>query len=304
MNNLAASVKARLLNLARAKGIDFNRVQLLYVQERFLARLAASGQREHFVLKGGLYLYSRYGSLARPTKDMDLLGRGTSGEIASVVRAIQEIIAVALEDGVVFDAASLHGWVIKEDQEYEGVRVTVTGLLGSSRQPVQIDVGFGDAITAGPVELAFPTLLPGDDDHPPTLLAYSIETLIAEKFQAMVTLGQVNTRYKDFYDLWRAAHTEPLEARNLRRALEATFARRGTPLEQANALFAAAEVSATRQQQWAIYRRKTDPAAPPLFQTVQQTIRSLLEPVVQGTATGVWNGTTLTWAPTSEGVEP
>jgi predicted nucleotidyltransferase component of viral defense system len=297
MKNLSASVKARLLNLARAQGIDFNRVQLLYVQERFLARLAVSPHRDHFVLKGGLYLYSRYGTLARPTKDMDLLGRATSSEIAAVLRAVGEIIALTLEDGVVFDVASLHGSIIKEDQEYEGVRVTLTALLGSSRQPIQIDVGFGDAITAGPVELAFPTLLASDEEVPPTVLAYSLETVIAEKFEAMVSLGEVNTRYKDFYDLWRIACTERLEATLLRQALESTFARRGTRLEQAGALLANASGSAARQQQWAIYQRKTDPNAPLAFEAVQRVIRVWLEPVVRGAATGVWEATSMTWMP-------
>jgi predicted nucleotidyltransferase component of viral defense system len=238
MKDLPASIKARLMKLARAQGIDFNRVQLLYVQERFLARLASGAHRDQFVLKGGLYLYSRYGTLARPTKDVDFLGRAAPSDVESVVQAVREIISLKLEDGVTFDPEAVMGSVIKEDQEYEGVRVNLIGMLGRSRQPLQIDVGFGDAITAGPVKLEFPTLLNLDGLSTPMILAYSIETVVAEKFEAMVSLGEVNTRYKDFYDIWKITHTERLEAKVLREALMNTFARRGTKLERASTVFA------------------------------------------------------------------
>jgi predicted nucleotidyltransferase component of viral defense system len=300
MKDLPASIKARLMNLARAQGIGFNRLQLLYVQERFLARLASGAHRDQFVLKGGLYLYSRYGTLARPTKDVDFLGRATPSDVESVVQTVREIISLELKDGVTFDPEAVTGSVIKEDQEYEGVRVNLIGMLGRSRQPLQIDVGFGDAITAGPVKLEFPTLLNLDGPNAPTILAYSIETVVAEKFEAMVSLGEVNTRYKDFYDIWKIAHTEQLEAKVLREALMNTFTRRGTKLERASSVFAHEYgIGADRQGQWAIFRRKTDLNAPTAFKDLLGEIQGLLEPVVLGRASGRWEPALAVWQPES-----
>jgi predicted nucleotidyltransferase component of viral defense system len=287
MKDLPASIKARLMNL------DFNRVQLLYVQERFLARLASGAHRDQFVLKGGLYLYSRYGTLARPTKDVDFLGRAAPSDVESVVQAVRKIISLELEDGVTFDPEAVTGSVIKEDQEYEGVRVNLIGMLGRSRQPLQIDVGFGDAITAGPVKLEFPTLLNLDGLSTPTILAYSIETVVAEKFEAMVSLGEVNTRYKDFYDIWKIAHTERLEATVL-------STRRGTKLKRASSVFAREYgIGADRQGQWAIFRRKTDVNAPTEFKDLLGEIQGLLEPVVLGSASGRWEPALAIWQPES-----
>ena len=285
------------MNLARARDMEYNRVQLLYVQERFLARLAAGSHRERFVLKGGLYLYSRYGALARPTKDIDLLGQATSSDIQAVVEAMRETVTVELEDGVVFDPDSVSGEAIKQDQEYEGVRVKLTAHLGLSRQTLQIDVGFGDAVTAGPVDLEFPMLLDSGDVQRFTLLAYSVETVVAEKFEAMVSLGEINTRYKDFYDLWRIGVTERLEASVLRAALEATFARRGTPLAEARTVFSLTDdLSATRQQQWAIFQAKTDTSAPQAFSDVLNAIAAFLGPVaLQALATGRWEPASSAW---------
>jgi predicted nucleotidyltransferase component of viral defense system len=138
MKDLPASIKARLMNLARAQGIDFNRVQLLYVQERLLARLASGAHRDQFVLKGGLYLYSRYGTLARPTKDVDFLGRAAPSDVESVVQTVREIISLKLEDGVSFDPEAVMGSVIKEDQEYEGDH----GRTGQARVPHLAELGW------------------------------------------------------------------------------------------------------------------------------------------------------------------
>lgn len=281
IKNISASVKARLMNLAKAQKLEFNRVQLLYVQERFLARLALSPHREHFILKGGLYLYSRYGTLARPTKDMDFLARATTNDIVSVVRHIQEIVGIPLEDGIRFDPESVVGSIIKPDQEYEGVRVNVLGFLGSSRQSLQVDIGFGDAITAGPVSLEYPILLELDTLVIPNILAYSIETVVAEKFEAMVSLGEINTRYKDFYDVWKISQTEALEGNILQQAIQATFKRRGTALEGAKLIFTAEfAMQAQKQKQWDIFRRRTDANAPETLKEILEEIKTLLEPIV------------------------
>ena len=140
MKNLAASVKARLLNIARNEGRDFNRVLLLYMQERFIARLAESEYQDRFVLKGGVYLYLRYGSQARPTVDLDLLGLALSPKLDTVAAAMREVAGIALEDGVHFNPDSVRASRIREDAICEGVRVKLTAYLGSARVPLQIDV--------------------------------------------------------------------------------------------------------------------------------------------------------------------
>ena len=198
----AASVRQRLLNRARKEGEDFQLLLTLYCIERFLYRLSLSEHSEQFVLKGAmLFLLWRERSY-RPTRDLDLLGRGESsfahleGRFRSVCRTEVE------SDGVEFDPSSVRASEIREEQEYGGVRVAVAARLGQARITLQIDIGFGDAITPKAQKVDFPSIL----DFPRArLLAYPRETVVAEKFQAMVVLGIANSRMKDFYDLWELA---------------------------------------------------------------------------------------------------
>ena len=150
----------------------------MYVQERFLARLSASDHRERFVLKGGLFLYSRYGEAARPTRDLDLLGRATPADVERVAEMMREIAALEMADGVRFDPDSVRAARTKEAADYEGVRVRLVGSLERARQPIQIDVGFGDVVTPAPQELDYPTLLDLGNLPAPRVLAYSLETVI------------------------------------------------------------------------------------------------------------------------------
>jgi predicted nucleotidyltransferase component of viral defense system len=200
--NLAASVRARLLNLAKKSGRGYNALQLLYFQERFLARLARSPYRKQLVLKGGLFLYGRYGEAARPTQDIDLHGQTLQNEVADVLEAMRAIAAVDLaEDGVRFNLATLTAAPIQVEADYPGVRVRLEGILGKAREVLWLDVSFGNVITPAPSELDFPTLLAVDS---PRLLASSLETVLAEKLQAAAALGISNSRAKDFYDLFQA----------------------------------------------------------------------------------------------------
>lgn len=233
MKNLAASVRARLLNLAREENRNYNRLTLLYLQERFLARLGESPYKEKFILKGGLYLYSRYGAAARPTRDLDLLGRGIPNDMETIAEVLREVLSQPMEDGVSFDPDSLKTQRIKEGAEYEGVRVNFTARLDSLRTQLSLDVGFGDKINPAPKPLDFPVLLNLTEAPSPTILVYNIETVIAEKLQAMAFLGYQNSRAKDFYDLYYASRTESLNAASLRKTVRATFAHRATPLEDA-----------------------------------------------------------------------
>jgi predicted nucleotidyltransferase component of viral defense system len=228
--NIAASVRDRLLHLARKSGEDFTYVLTRYALERLLVRLAASKHKGTFILKGAMLFRVWSPQVHRPTKDLDLLGSGDP-DPNRVAALFAEIADVAVEDdGVVFDPKSVKAARIKEDAEYEGVRVNVTARLGSARLELQIDVGFGDAVTPGTIDVGFPTLLPMTA---PKLRAYPKETVVAEKVQAMVFLGIANSRMKDFFDVWFLATNFEFEGVVLARAIQATFERRKTELPKA-----------------------------------------------------------------------
>jgi predicted nucleotidyltransferase component of viral defense system len=278
--NMAASVRARLLNLASNDGQRYGRLELLYLQERFLARLSATGYRNHLVLKGGLFLYSQFLEKARPTRDIDFLGSAIPAEPAVLDVAFREIAAVDIEDGARFDTGKLSMQKIKEGAEYEGQRVQLMGYLGSARQPISIDIGFGDAVTPAATALNFPVLL---DHSVPQLLAYSLETVVAEKFHAMVYLGVINTRYKDFDDLYRIASSQTFTSALLLRAIGRTFERRNTALADRAMLFEAEYRSdSNRQKQWLAFGRKNAAVAPVDFSQLMLLLKDWLEPLLLG----------------------
>jgi len=225
--NVAASVRQRLYDVAQRRGEDFQLVLVRYALERFLYRLAASPHSSSFILKGALLFSAWTGAPHRATRDLDMLGRGENA-IESMVEAFRNVCLQAVEeDGLEFDTETMRGERIREDEEYEGVRVRLEARLGSARIPVQIDVGFGDAVTPGPVELDYPTLLELPAPH---VRAYSRETVVAEKVHAIAVLGISNTRLKDFYDLLVLARTFAFEGTALAAALAATFERRRTAI--------------------------------------------------------------------------
>lgn len=251
-SNVAASVRQRLLNHAKERGEDFNFVLGRYAAERLLYRLSISEHAEDFVLKGALLFLLWTGHLYRPTRDVDLLGFGDSS-IKRLEDALRDICGLeATADGLVFAADSVKGAKIREDQEYEGVRITLLAFLEKARIPLQIDVGFGDAITPGAVAVEFPLLLETPALPGPKLNAYPRETVIAEKLEAMVALGMANSRMKDFADLSTLARSFDFDGATLVRAVRNTFERRGTPLPESTPIALTAEFSedATKATQW------------------------------------------------------
>lgn len=225
--NSAASIRARLLNVSKQTGEDFQTLLNRYAIERFLYRLGVSDQSENFVLKGAMLFAAWQGNLHRPTKDLDLLGFGDSTPDA-VADRIRWIAVLPADDGILFDPPSVKAEVIREDAEYEGIRVRLGASLEQARIRLQIDIGFGDAVDPAPVRSAFPAIL--TQVEPATLRMYPQETVIAEKLQAMVVLDIRNSRMKDFYDLWYLAQTGSFDLSVLRRAAVATFERRRTAL--------------------------------------------------------------------------
>ena len=193
-SNLAASVRARLLNLSRRRGVEFQLVLSEFAIERLLFRLGESAQGARYVLKGAM-LFKLWSDVRhRATWDLDLLGGGANG-VADVVAVLRDLCAIRDEDAILFDAASLAGEEIRAADEYAGARVRLEARLGGARIPVQVDVGFGDAVEPAPTRQTYPTLL---GHSPPRILAYPREAVVAEKVEAMLSLGVTNSRMKDF----------------------------------------------------------------------------------------------------------
>lgn len=254
--NLAASVGHRLRNIAKAQGEQLQNVLNRYGLERLLYRLSQSSHRERFVLKGALLFTLWSEEPHRRTRDLDLLGFGAE-QIAEWEQVFREICGVSVEaDGLEMLAASVRGEIIRVEEEYAGVRIKLMAMLGKARIPLQVDVGFGDAVSPAPQEMTFPTLL---DLPSPALRAYRPETVIAEKFQAMVDLGLRNTRLKDFYDIWKLAQQFEFEGEVLAEAIRATFARRNTalPLDVPLALSDKFAEDTLKISQWAGFLRKS-----------------------------------------------
>ncbi len=248
----AASVRQRLLNLSRKSGEDFQLLLTRYAIERLLYRLAESEHAPHFVLKGAMLFALWTGEMHRPTRDLDLLGfgDGSEGRLTAVFRALCS--AMVPDDGLTFSPETVKIAPIREDQEYGGQRVTLGVRLGNARLDLQIDVGFGDAVTPRPESVTYPTLLGMD---PPRLRAYPRPTVIAEKLEALVKLGLTNSRMKDFYDLAVLARTFPFTGSVLREAIRATFTRRQTalPSETPVALTEVFATDETKRRQWAAF---------------------------------------------------
>ena len=285
LKNVAASVHQRLLNLARASGRPFNELTQYYALERWLYRLARSEHRSHFVLKGALMLLVWKLPVTRPTRDIDLLGR--VGNDLEKVRAIMAAICqVPVEDdGMVFDSAGVATSRIAEDADYEGVRATFQATLGNVRLPMQIDIGFSDLVTPEPVSITYPTLL---GQPAPELSAYNRETAIAEKFEAMVKLGELNSRMKDFFDVWLLSQKEGFRAQELGAAVARTFQRRDTPISVDPVCFGEAfAASAAKAVQWQAFVRRGRFADPvPAFAEVVGAVAGFLRPVCSALLTG------------------
>lgn len=226
IRNMGASVRGRLLNLSRETGQNYNLLLTRYALERLLYRMTQTSHKDRFVLKGAMLITTWFDDPYRPTRDIDLLGFGDP-EPEAMLEIFREICAVEFDDGVEFDRDALRVTANREDLAYGGLRLQTNALIGGARLRIIVDIGFGDAIEPGLEPLELPVLL---DQPAPKLRAYARETVVAEKFQAMVMIGQANTRLKDYYDLWVLSQSHAFEEERLARAIAATFQRRETPL--------------------------------------------------------------------------
>ena len=280
--NVAASVRARLLNVAKAQGVDFNQVLVRFALERILYRLTQSQHADRFLLKGALLFTLWYDMPHRATRDADLLGFGAS-DLASVAETFRDIAAVAVDDGIAFDPASVTVEEIRKEAGYGGVRVIITGELAKARCKTQIDVGFGDAVTPAPVDSVYPVLL--DDLPAPKLRAYPTYTVISEKLHAIALLGMTNSRLKDYFDLSVLLERETLDAGVLAQAIQATFERRGTSVPHAAPVGLTDEFAhdASRQLLWLAFLKKN--ALPPApLPAIVDRLRTALAPALRQAA--------------------
>lgn len=275
---MVASIHARLLNLAKARGDDFNMVLTRYAIERFLYRLSLGPAREAYWLKGALLFDLWFDVPHRPTRDADFLGFGPA-DIEALASTIREICVVTVDDGMEFDTASITIEEIREEANYGGLRVRLVGRLGNARCTVQLDVGYGDAVTPGPEEAVYPTLL--DEQPAPHLRVYPRAAVAAEKLEAIVSLGMANSRMKDYFDLRALALEGVLDARLLGDAIAATFQRRGTavPVDVPLGLSDEFARDAAKRAQWKAFLGKNRLDAPTLDEVIGEVRRFVTEPL-------------------------
>ena len=236
MSNYGQSVKVRLFNLAKRENIRYQQLVTRYFQERLLFRLSLSEYRAHFVLKGGALLYAYERFAARPTLDIDFMGNRIDNNQENIKAAFCSICDISYEaDGVHFHADTLTADAITVEKEYPGIRVSLIATLDSIRQSISMDIGFGDIVIPKPVELDYPVLLA--DFPSANIIAYSLETVVAEKFQTMIERTTFNSRMKDFFDLYRIFLKQSFNSALLQEAIQATFVNRGTHYSDNHILF-------------------------------------------------------------------
>ena len=276
--NLPASVQARLLNIAKAEGRDYAQVLTKYALERLLYRLSVSKHAESFLLKGALLFDLWFDIPLRPTRDIDLLGFGLA-ELPHVIGVFEDLCQMGSEDGMMFLADSIKAEEIRKEANYTGIRVSMVALLGTARTAIQVDIGYGDAVTPPPETATYPVLL--EDFPAPVLRVYPRYTVVAEKIETIVTLGIANSRMKDYFDLYVLNKHGGFDPEILRSAITATFARRGRALPKNIPVGLSDEFGADKQKQlqWKAFIKKNQLKNTELIDVVQ-TIRGWLAPIL------------------------
>lgn len=273
--NIGESVRSRLKNIAVKEGSDFNAVLTRYGLERLLYRIGESEHSKQFLLKGALLFNLWYDMPHRPTKDIDLLGFGDN-DLAYIKQTFSEICRISADDGISFLTESVTVDTIKKDGDYTGARVELFGELAKAKIKIQIDIGYGDAVTPGPIDAHYPVLL--SDLPAPKIRTYPIYTVIAEKLHAIAFLGMANSRLKDYLDLYVLLSKEQLDNQVLAKAIQATFTRRGMDLPEALPIGLTDEFAndSSRESMWKAFLRKNELEQKPLTEVIA-VIRSLIQ---------------------------
>lgn len=293
IKNVAASVKERLRNIAAQSNNEFQSVVRQYVQERFLFRLSKSIYSKNFILKGALLFVAHDISRNRPTRDIDFLGSAISNELNDIIEVVKEILKFNFEDGVTFDADSVEAENIVEDGDYHGIRIKFYAYMENSKERVQLDIGFGDKITSGPIVIEFPTLL---EFPPPKINVYSIEAAIAEKFEAIVSLQLQSSRMKDFYDVMFFAEHYEFKKDILLKAIQTTFKHRSTDIEQRKMIYEDKfKMDAQLQKLWVTFLDRSKLVSVSSFSEAVTKIQSFIEPVFDKKTRNNWNSQKWKW---------
>lgn len=281
MKNIQASIRQRLLNMAREKGENLQLLLTRYGLERLLYRLVRSRYRGEFVLKGAFLFFAWGQGAERPTRDIDLLGYGPP-DISKLEGVFHELCGIdAPGDGLEFLEDSIRGEAIREEAIYDGIRLRMESRLGNARIDLQVDVGFGDKVYPAVRELEYPVLL---DHDPPRILVYPPEAVVAEKVEAMVSLGAANSRMKDFHDVWKLAGAFPFLGLPLSKAISTTFQHRGTKVPDKISLISTTQFtdSSERAQQWRAFCHRTGLSSDvPEFEKIIDLIQSFLVPLIE-----------------------
>jgi predicted nucleotidyltransferase component of viral defense system len=292
------SVKAKLKNAADKEHKPFDFILMLYFIERLLYRLSISRYSDQFILKGGLLLYTIMNEQARVTKDIDLLAKQMASNLDELKFIFTEIARIKSNDAVIYDTANITGERIKEDADYEGVRIKLTSYLGNSRKVLQFDIGFGDIVVPKPMMMEYPTLL---DTEKPIIQVYSKESVIAEKFEAMLHLAEANSRMKDFYDIYSLCTNYDFDGRILYEAITQTLIRRATPLSKNPTVFTDEfGQNKDKHTQWNAFCRRTNVAKGIEFNEILRVIWVFIAPIFEAAIKeqeffGNWNSDNRIW---------
>ena len=278
ITNYGKSIRSKLLNVAKKEDVFYQTVLTRYFQERLLYRMSQTRYRDNFYLKGGALLYAFERFAARPTLDIDFLGHNISNEGNIVIAAFREICSVPYEeDGIIFDIEHITAQNITEFKDYHGIRLSIPVQMDTISQVMTMDIGFGDVVTPSPVCLEYPLLL----EHlpVPNILAYSIETVIAEKMHAVIDLADQSSRMKDYYDLFNLLSKEKYDSETLQEAIIRTFENRHTSYD-ANTMFFRKDFAGNSQMQtrWKAFLRKITKEADVSFFEVVTYIQTTLKP--------------------------
>ncbi|MGC9384812.1 MAG: nucleotidyl transferase AbiEii/AbiGii toxin family protein [Kosmotogaceae bacterium] len=293
IRNMAASVKAKLLKIAKMNKVDYTRILQRYAQERFLYRLSISTFKSNLVLKGAM-MFLAYGLPdLRPTKDIDFLGTAISNKPDNIKRIIKQITSIQYNDAIIFDGENLKVSVIIEEGEYHGVRIIIPWYIEKTKGNLQLDIAFGDQIHNGPIEVKFPTLI---DPDKPQIMVYSKETALAEKLQIIISLNYETSRMKDFYAIYYLCCHSSFILSNLHKAVLQTFENRNTPLQDIEIIFSKEfQTNKEKHTQWKSFLSRNRLNDEPNFMHLMIKLKTFFLPLLQSNKDLVWNPKKWSW---------
>jgi len=276
--NIAKSIRAKLLNISKKENISYQLMIIRYFQERLLFRLSLSKFNNNFCLKGGVLLYMLDQKKSRPTIDIDFLATQTNNDKNNIKNIFSEICRIEYKkDAVTFDNQEITVTEITKQANYNGIRINVTGKLDTIKQRIQINIGFGDIVYPKPLKVNYPVIL---EMEQPEIQVYSIYSAIAEKFEAMIQLSEANSRMKDFYDIYNLFVNNEIDKNELENAIKITFKTRNTVFSENHSVFSDEFYTNTdRLTQWNAFKRKAKIIDNLTFETVLKKIKLELEPI-------------------------